>query len=254
MELKSYSKRSQITVFVILALIIVVAVMLFLVLRNPNSEAEKISPEVYPIYTFTNDCVLQTSQNAIYHIGDTGGYFFPPNQSLNNYVAYYFMEKDSFVPSINQIENEISSYINNMLFYCTKNYVDFPGYDVKQGEIKTTTKIINDSIFINVNYPIRITKDNKNYYFNKFNTKEDIRFNTIYDVSKQIISLKIKNPGEICVSCIGDLAIEKNLVINLIDHDDDTKIYAITDFNSKLNNEPYTFNFAVKSGKRSMSV
>jgi hypothetical protein len=77
------AKRSQVTLFIILALIILVSVILFLFLKS-NIEKEEIAPgvsmiveelpsEFLPVRPYVENCLKKTAKQAITILGDRGG-------------------------------------------------------------------------------------------------------------------------------------------------------------------------------------
>ena len=55
-----------------------------------------------------------------------------------------------------------------------------------------------------------------------------------------------KYKGDVCLSCINDLAFGNDLYFELNDYDDETIIFSIIDENSSVLDKNYRFNFANK--------
>ena len=88
------NKRGQLTIFVIAAILVVGAVLLYfafqqgLIQQPLNADAERV-------YNFVQTCIEEKSVETIYQIGENGGYFFPPNLSTESGVPYYFYNLSS---------------------------------------------------------------------------------------------------------------------------------------------------------------
>jgi hypothetical protein len=90
-------KKGQVSIFVIMGIIIIVGVISFFVFRGNIGNEDDVDFEVQEVYSFVQECIIQTGEDAIYHIGSTGGYVIPPEKSLlidfndGSYeeVAYY---------------------------------------------------------------------------------------------------------------------------------------------------------------------
>ena len=76
-------KKSQITIFLIAGLLILVGVLLFFYMRGTvvgektdvaQKIAEDIPLEFIPIKTFTEECLRVTAEHAIVQLGQQGGY------------------------------------------------------------------------------------------------------------------------------------------------------------------------------------
>ena len=154
------SKSAQVTIFVIIAILIIAGISLYFVLRKEVPEKTDYSPETEGIYNFVQECLEQTSEEVIYNVGQRGGYYFPPELSTESGIPYYLINGKNYVPTKAEIENEISKFVSEKLFFCTRNFIGFSEYEIEQGEIKTKTQILEEVIILNTNYPLTISKGN----------------------------------------------------------------------------------------------
>lgn len=102
------SKKGQVTIFVILAILIVAGILLYFVLRKDVPEKIKYSPGTEQIYNFVQECLEDTAEEVIYNVGQGGGYYFPPEFSSDSGIVYYLVNGRNNMPSKEEIENEIS--------------------------------------------------------------------------------------------------------------------------------------------------
>ena len=161
--------------------------------------ADKNNPDVRPVYNFVTDCVKSVGNDAVYQIGRTGGYAVPPepflliDDEIYDSVAYYLYDrgidqsqedydlentaaavpgapspalapeepagKENYMPSKERIEMELGLYMDNFIYYCLKDYRDFPNFNVTQGDAKTTAKIEDGKVVFSVNYPLNIDRN-----------------------------------------------------------------------------------------------
>jgi hypothetical protein len=238
--------KSQITVFIIIGILLIFIVLGIFVLRDRLIKNNSIDPDVIPVYNLIDSCLGSTSEEAIYHIGQTGGYYISPKQSTDNHVAYYFIYDKSLMPNKEQIQDELSMYIRDMLFFCTRNFVDFADFSIKQGEIKVNSIILKDKVRFDIEYPITISKDNKNVNFNKFSKEIPVRLEVSIEVAKRLIEEQLKTPKDICITCIEELAHDNEIVISAEDYDKESVIFYILDEKSKIKGEDYVFYYANK--------
>src|SRR3989344_7678103 len=191
------NKRGQLTIFVIAAILVVGAVLLYfafqqgLIQQPLNADAERV-------YNFVQTCIEEKSIKTIYQIGENGGYFFPPNLSTESGVPYYFYNRQNYIPSEEQIEDEISFFLNEKLFFCTRNFVDFPDLEIIQSEPKTGTVIEDEKVVLNVNYPITIMKDEDTTLIEDFKFEVPIRLGIVYDSVAEFMQTQTENEG-ICL-------------------------------------------------------
>lgn len=258
-------KRGQVTTYVILGLVIlfVIGIIFFLrgnviqsILEQDTQKIKDVPPQVQVINDFVQDCVESTSEDALYVIGQHGGYFITPQPSTVNKVYYYFINNRVNIPEKGIIENEISKYINQELSFCT-NFSNFEGFQISQGNIRSKISINENDVLISLKYPLNIKREDIDYSLEDFNINLDIRLGLIYDVSKEIVNKQVEDPEYTCLTCILNLSLENEIFIDRVDYPGNTVVYMITDPNSilkghyySLETEPqhYKFLFANKFG------
>ena len=246
MRKEKLKEKSQVSVFIILAIVIIAVILIYFVFKSNilNLGKEIVSPEVAPIYSFVDDCVKKTGEDAVYYIGQTGGYFVNPETSTDNNIAYYLYNKNNLIPGKERIEKELSDYMNQMLFFCTDNFINFPDFQVKQGEIKTSAKIENNKVIFNVEYPLAISKDDKSYNIKKFENRVNARLDIVYQTAYEIMQEQMKHKEDICLNCLQELAATNDLYIDMYDYKEKVVVFIITDPNSKINEKDFEFYFA----------
>jgi hypothetical protein len=242
------SKRSQITVFIILAVLIIAVVGIFFLTRERTQELsrEQIEPEVQPIYSFVENCILDEAEEVILTVAEFGGAPYR-NPAMDNGIAYYLYNNQNYMPSKNNIADLISSQTEAGVILCTGEFEDFPDYEISSEEISVSTGIEGGQIVLNAAYPLIITKDDKKYLFRNFNDIIiPVRLGLIYDEVSNLMEEQMTHTDSICIGCVNDLAEENGLYVQTIDYDEDTIIFTIHDDVSKINGRVFVFNFANK--------
>ncbi len=237
-------KSGQVTLFIILAILIIGTVIVFFIVKSRSGQQERISPTVMPIHNYVDNCIKETAIESLNHIGQTGGYFIKPNLSTQNNIAYYFYNGNNYMPTKEIVEKELSLYMNNMLFFCIKGFTNFPDFNVSQKEINTQAKIQDNKVVFSIVYPISASKNGNTYSFEKFSTEVPIRLDIIYKVLGEIMQTQMQKKADICITCLDKYASENDLYIDMYNYDKNTVIFTIRDENSKLNSESYKFSFA----------
>jgi len=241
-------EKGQISIFIIIAIIIVVIIAIFLIARGGVKLGSGITnPTVAPVYSFVDSCGKETLEDAVYYVGQSGGYFNIPDKTTETGIAYYFYDGENLMPTKEKVESEISAYINNMMFLCTKEFSDFPDLAINESEITSKVSIEDNKVIADIEYPITITKGGKTYSIKDFNDIEfPSRLGVIYGVANASIQEQLLHPSQICISCVNNLAVEKNLYFELNEYDNQTVIFSIIDKTLPVLNESYRFNFANK--------
>jgi hypothetical protein len=241
--MKKSKKRGQITVFIIIAIIIVVIIALIFIFSN-----NKIKPDYSndPSYNLVKDCLENTGEQALSYIGDSGGYYYIPEKSTDFGTPYYFSIDKNLIPTKENVEIETSRFMNERGSLC--GYFEDSQFKViSRGNISTKTTINNDSVEINVKYPITVEKENKKISYEEFNIEIPARVGIMYNAAKDYIKGQVDNPSGICITCINNVANKYDVKFITYNYDNETIIFNIIDEKTKINNQSfYTYSFAVK--------
>lgn len=239
-------KRAQVSIFVIIS-IVVIAIVILIVFMQINSKRfalNAVPNEVKPINNFIQNCIEKSAIEDVYFIGDSGGYYNLPNLSTENNVAYYYYEKKNYMPSKERIQKEMELFMKDRIFLCTKNFVNFPDYVVKGQEIKTNVEILNESVIFKVNYPVSVTKDEKTYGLENFETSVKIGLGRIYEFVKYVTEEQMTHE-DVCMDCISNAAFESNVYVSMRDYRGGV-VFGVMDLENGLEGEDYWFYFANK--------
>jgi len=238
-------RKGQITLYVIIAILIVSSIGFIVYTQREalSKKAESVPESIKPIDFFISSCVEKTAEDAMFFIGQQGGYYVPASNSAGS-VAYYFYNNQSYVPKEETIEQQLAFYMNDNLGSCIANFSNFTNYDISYGEINSTAKILNDRIRFNVYWPVVITQASK-FELSSFSADIPSRLSLIYDISSQIVSEQLKSQ-QICLSCMVDLGYQNGFSMTMESFGANVIIFRIQDKKILLNNQPYEFAFANK--------
>lgn len=254
--------RAQVTLFIILGFVIFIGFVFTIYIKNERNivvNVKKVSEtpfDIQPVKVFVENCIEDTAKNALILIGNQGGYYElkKPYFKDNNFnLSYYFFNNLDFSPSLADIEKEISKYIDKNLDFCINDFEEFKkqGFEIIRGDIiQTDTKIEENSVLFNVNFPITIKRGDHKQQIEKYSINiPDFHLKKIHSVSKEITNYQINNPNTVCLSCLYELAEKNNLIIDIIKYTNTSLIFDIRDYNRTEDNvikSPYNFTFAIK--------
>jgi len=231
-------------------LIIILSSLFFLTLTSKQTPVITSSDlDAGSVRSFVEFCIEKTGKDALEYIGNHGGYFEPPDSFIiQDYrIPYYFYEDRNLMPSKEKIEQELSKYIDEEMFFCLRSFIDFreQGFDISQGKVSTQTMIKQDSVLFNIHLPLKITKSGAQRSFDSFSANiPNIRLHTIYTVIQDIIKQQYDEQDSICISCLVNQVTENNLHIDMQKLSQDTILFTISD--NDINYLPYKFTFANK--------
>jgi len=241
------NKSGQITIFIILALIIITVIaMLFLVFKAP---APEIIDEENP-QAFIESCVKESVEEALDVLMPQGGDIIPKGSIFYNYVniTYLCYNANYYLPCVNQrpmlvehIEGEITKYIEPRVSNCFNILENKLGdrYTIESGEMQLQTKLIPNNIEINVNKDFKMSRENKVISFDNFKVN---LVHPMYDITE--IAMEIVNQeAQFCnFDILGFMIFYPRWNIEKFKTGDSNTIYSINDITTDKK-----FKFAVRS-------
>ncbi|MEM2956034.1 MAG: hypothetical protein QW041_00440 [Candidatus Pacearchaeota archaeon] len=208
-------KRGQITLFVIIAILLVGAVAIFLLFQQgiikPSvspEEAEKIvASEVQPVKDLMIRCVKESYFDALKKIGMQGGYCSPvpvKHNQIGNYSVPYLVEKsgERYINNILllegdgiTIEKEIEKCTDmQKIMKCINNFKSFKDVDVKASrDIRINTKFFNGKIILTINYPLTISRGSAKTTIEEMKLEIKSGLQNVYNAVIEITNSEIKN-------------------------------------------------------------
>lgn len=236
-------KRGQVTLFVIIAILIVVAGVLFFVFRGEKAESDfegsLASEEVMPVKNFVISCVEESVKDVVYLIGQGGGYSYPP-RGLSDVdgFTYYFKDGDVYFPEKSVVEENLEKTLVSSIVVCVDDFKVFSDREIEDGEIDVDVEIFSDKVVFDVNYPIIISRGGEKSVFDdigEFVVEE--RLGEIYYLVSDLIKNDVYDDGYICLSCFSDLAYENNLSIDFLEGGDYGSIFVIKDAVNRISDD-----------------
>tara|TARA_Y100000310_G_scaffold251806_1_gene258426 strand:+ start:1118 stop:3880 length:2763 start_codon:yes stop_codon:yes gene_type:complete len=225
-----HSKKSQVTIFLIVAVVLLLAAGIFFLLNQRSQtisvvereliKQDQISSEFQPISTFISECLTNTADLALIKVGQTGGYVSLDNPLLNGnanleglYVDYIKDTSDKIVywryydkpfnrfrskaPPLegdapDSITNQISNYIESEIDSCLNNFESFQdqGFTFETLPKKAITTLTDTEVAILLEFPVKITKSNANVDIERFATKIPVNLRDIYQLAQEITNLE----------------------------------------------------------------
>lgn len=237
-------RKSQATsVGLLMLLVLLFAVLVLYLVDGYNARLNTLVFERYSIENYINQCVKKTGEDGLTLLGKQGGAII-----LKDYIDIqglgisYMYRNGNKMPSIGNIQDELSFYINANLKVCFRDFEDFKrmGWGVEKGEVNANTQINQRDVTFEVDFPLKVMNKGKTIQFDRFLVNLNIRLKFIYDMVSSIVSFNEINPGII------DMTELNNYDVNVtIFPYNKSIIYAIDDSKSLIINKPYRFMFAM---------
>ena len=231
------NKRGQVTIFIIIAIIIVVAIVGVYILTKKTQVQTNIldNPQ-----SFLEKCISDSVKESEDIIFNSNGF---PENNFKNYMLYkkekipFMCTSSEFysacIPQepmfINKIENIMSNKVNRDYEECTlkiKKEVQDKGYGYKEEKTNFSLSIRKDFIYVNINKKIFISKNEFSKELNKIDVKISSKLYNILKLEQVIVNYE----STICeFDYLNWMLQERELSITRDKTSDQTKIYTIED-------------------------
>lgn len=246
-------KRGQATLFIVLGMVIIAV---FFFIYALESGLIKISAggiaktlglidDKDVISDYIQDCVNSVGNDALVIVGLQGGYLIPKNYIEKNKikVAYGYYGGKNILIKNKGIEDEINNYYGYFLPKCVS---DLKGYNIIRQNASAKTSILNNSVKVNIRYPIELLKgDTKIVIDENYKKEYKAKLGSMRDIADDIIKKTMKNESFIDIGYLLDIGDE--FYVRIVPYEDG-RIYMIIDENYAINDMNYTFMFAERIG------
>jgi len=240
------SKKGQVAIFIIVAIVIVALVIAFYAFRGKITLPFITPSEINPS-AFMADCLQDDITSTIETLSKQGGYMNPEGYIMyqGEKVKYLCYTAENFKrcvvqqPSIKtHFEEELTSVITSKVASCfdsLKSQYQSAGYSVSAGASASNISIVPSAIRIDILTPLTITKGEVTRTYSSFTSEIRSEMYDLLMIAGNIIEFE---------AFYGDSATDlyiqnyPNIKINKIPLDDGSRIYTVS---SIITKESFTF-------------
>lgn len=251
---KSVSSRAQVTVFIIIAIVLVVvgAGVFYLSKVSAGDKAyfnqPSIKPQVNSIQNSIVDCISETSKDSLELIGVQGGYYNFPKEYFDlgwSIIPYYYKEGSFLMPDNRFVERELGVYVDDNLGFCLDTLV-FEGFELDYKEPRTIVSIKEKEVSFKVDMPVTIKREDKRITFEteEFPLSEKSSLKEMLEIARYVTDSHKEDPEMVCISCVADMARERELYVDMLDFADETTTLVVISNNQT--SLPYIYEFLNK--------
>ena len=208
---RGVSKRGQVTLFVVIAIIIVVGIALFFILKDKYSNIDYLDKEVQPVYESFISCLEGTLDEGIQILGYQGGYiglpefvpgsiYRPTSSQLDLFgqpVAYWsYISGNNLaseqVPTKESMEDELSNYIEERLEMCDLSEYKSQGIFTYIGDGNAVVDINSERVSLKITNPLNIYTESETYTLESHEITVDSKLGKFYDLAIKTYELERK--------------------------------------------------------------
>ena len=237
-------KRGQLTLFIIVAVVLVVGIAGYFVVKDvflnrpiPGSEVVRASME---------DCLVFTSKNALYFVAYQGGYNTRPERNFNfdpSYFSYFYYEGEDVMPSLEMIEGEMGAYVVEHLGECFDS-LEIDDFEIDYSSFDVDVDILEEGVEFRVKSSITLSREDASMIveLSRFPVFHETKLKKMYEISRFFVDDQLENPETYCLTCVTRMANEAGIYFYLFPvFENIILVMAFED-----NNDPLVLNFVNK--------
>lgn len=198
-------RKSQITVYIILGLLLLLSVGVMLYLSEKKEMPAKptitVPTEARPVHDFVTSCFTQITKEALTKIGLQGGYIKIPREiertptaylSLDSQnmlkLPYWYYEGEDRTPSLEDIQNQITQYVIENKNFCSQQFEQFEPTKVEELDTaKPKTIITQENVVVQIKWPIAITLADKTTKIDAFAIELPVQLKQIWELADAVM-------------------------------------------------------------------
>ncbi|MFH1358475.1 MAG: hypothetical protein ABIH37_01145 [archaeon] len=247
---KGKKRKAQVTVFIILAIIIVAGIILFVLFKD-SLFGVSVPKEIEPVYNYYLGCIEGEALLGSMIMGEQAGYIKPPDftpgsvyMPFSNQLDFlgigvpywYYISGNGVVkeqvPSKGEMERQLGDFIEERAISCDFSGFVEQGFEIEVGkEIDVSSKIEKNKILVNVNQNLVIRTANVSWSSKIHLAEVDSSLGIFYDLSLKVYdhfkeSVFLENYGKDILRLYAP--------VDGVDIDCSTKIWQLNDVRENL--------------------
>ena len=206
------NKIGQMTIFVIVAIVIVVGIVLFFLFRG-GIERGGISQELAPVFDYYSSCIKTELENALSIAGSQGGRVniaeyipgseYAPFSNQLNFLGvpveyWYYISGNGVikenVPGIGEIEKDLENYLSERLNECDFSILEEQGFIVENKDVREVNVRIDDNqVRMIVKSDLSVSKEEDSAVRREHEVVVDNKFGEYYNLAIEIYNKEKKD-------------------------------------------------------------
>ncbi len=234
-------KRGQVTVFVVVGIIILLSLVAILAVKSffmeeqgktAEEQVKQASLTGSSVHNYIRFCLSEVAEDAILYVARHGGYYqLPPSSNEVMGLPFLYVDGESRLMTKEELQEQISSYVNNELSFCLRNFAPFKskGYQINRGKVETSTTILPEKVHFDVKIPVEVTRGDSTQEMIDFSVSVPSKIGTIHSAILRFFERQMELPWSLCVSCLVGMMAENDLKVEINPSEEDIFIFTIAD-------------------------
>ena len=199
MNLFSKNHRGQVTIFIILAVVIIAAVALYFIFRGNLTPTTQIPQEFQPAYNTFLSCLQNNVQSGISILESQGGYIYlPPFEPgsiyspfssqlnfLGNPIPYWFYVSENNiakqqVPSQTLMQTQLAQYVSQIARSCDFGSFTDQNFIIQMGNPTASVTINSNQVQLTLNMNLNMKRGNDSAFVSTHKVTVNSQLGNLY--------------------------------------------------------------------------
>ena len=204
------NKRGQVTIFIIVAIVIVGGIIAYFALRDDRGVS--LPEDMRPVYDYYISCLEATAEEGISLLGEQGGYievpdfeagspYIPFSSQLSFFgqaVPYWMYVSGNNVlkeqiPTRNEMERELEKYVSDRVVECDFSDFEAMGYDVYVEEGSASVGIKDSGVDVGLTNKMTIFKGDQSAFVSSHEFSVASKLGKFYDMAVDVYDYEKAN-------------------------------------------------------------
>ncbi len=205
------SKKGQVTVFIIIAVMIVSLALGYLFLRN-SVATQSIPVDIRPVYDSFVSCLQDNTRTGISVLESQGGYInlpafdpgntYMPFSSQLNFAGtqipyWYYISGNNIpktqIPSVSDMQTSLGNFISQKIRSCDLRDYYSQGFVVTMGDPSSSVNIKSNEVDVSLSMPLTIQKGNETAVVNTHKIAVTSPLGELYNSAQTVYNDEQKN-------------------------------------------------------------
>ncbi len=217
-------KRGQLNIYLIFGILIIAVALLIVYYQErlflttwdlERITAARVPGEAKEVNDYVMGCLEEVGSEGATLLGVQGGYIeLPPDEyggrsPVNRFsnaleiipgsemeTAYWFYEapngvQRTEVPTREEMEAGLASFVRNNLAACTQNFTLFENYNITTGDIEVEADILDTRVLLSVRYPLFISTADFEHMLSRFYLNIESRLGKLHGLASDILDAEM---------------------------------------------------------------
>jgi len=199
-------KKGHVSVFIIVAIVLVGLIIAYFVLTSSDNAG--VPQNFQPVYNYYLQCIQSNTEEGAKILGSKGGYIENPTfDAGSEYMPFsselsflgigvpywYYISANGIVkeqvPALTEIENQLNEYIINEMKYCDFSEFEKQGYTIVYDEPSVKTRINSNTIDVEVEQNLILSFGTEYFRKDSHSTKINSALGKFYEFAQKVYSV-----------------------------------------------------------------